>query len=229
MGLPLSITEGKCNLSYWYPTVYFYCLLHSFIVFPPVVMVPFQVKLHLVVPGQVSSVWSGGAGLVRLALPLRPHLQSAHRLHPSPPPPLAGRLPYRFRVRPVSRVPGGGRWEFVSIAVAEELAEVANRAEIHPHSSGPQQNLHHPWVTTHYCTGQDTLSPCNSQEGFFTHETAQVLTGYLFAGLCRDISLLLYWLRFHIWFSMSSDFFEDIEFQLLVLIEDTYCRNLSVF
>lgn len=132
----------------------------QFYSFTLALMVQFHVKLHILVPGQVSSVWFGGAGPVWSALPFRSHLQSTHWLYPTPPPPLAGWLPYCFRVWPISRVPSGSCSGFISVAVAEELAEVVNRAEIYPRSSGPQQNLHHPWVTTSYCTGQDTFSPC---------------------------------------------------------------------
>lgn len=172
-------------------------------------MVQFQFKLHLLVPGKVSPVWSGGAGLVRPALPLGPHLQSAHWLYPTPPPPLAGRLPYRFRVWPVSRVPGGSSWGFVCIAVTEELAEVVNRAEIHPCCSGPQQNLHHPWVTTQYCTGRDTLSPYNSFliAWAATNGSSQIklLKSYL------GTSLLVY-AETTVCFYTSKDFINDLEY-----------------
>lgn len=144
-------------------------------------MVPLQVKLHPLVTGQVGTLWFGGAGPLRPALPLRPHLQPAHGLHPPPLSPRAGRLPHRFRVRPVSRVPGWNRWEFVGAVVTEELAEAVNRAEIHRCSSGPQQNLHHPRVTAHYCTGRISLSHCS----FLTAWRNDSWSWCLFGGLYR--------------------------------------------
>lgn len=93
-------------------------------------------------PGEVGPVRPGGAGPVGPALPLWPHVQPAHRLHPAPPPPLAGRLPHCLWVRPVSRVPGGERRKFLRPPVAEEPEEAADGAEVHAGGPGPQQDLH---------------------------------------------------------------------------------------
>lgn len=105
--------------------------------------------------GPLGSVWSGGVGSVWSSLPLWPDLQPAHRLHSSPPPPGAGRLPHCFWVRPVPRVPGGRRGGLVGAAVAEEPAEVADGPETDPRSSGPEQNLHQSRVSSLHRSGQN--------------------------------------------------------------------------